>query len=137
MIFFQFFLENPTIGTMEGTKAFTECYWIDNHNTGLFWSNKDILRSCFATFFPQFHKSPGKYTSETCQVETKPVCKKKIYEDISQVWKLMWLPVKVWWSKTWSVSQTLEKDNIVSVLIYLCFSEADLGPLPHIWWISS
>ena len=33
-------------------------------------------------------------------------------------------------------TQTLVKDNIVSTLIYLCFSEADLGPLPHIRWNS-
>ena len=32
-----------------------------------------------------------------------------------------------------SETQTLEKNDIVSILIYPCFSEADLGPLPHIW----
>ena len=31
-----------------------------------------------------------------------------------------------------SETQTLEKNDIVSILIYPCFSEADLGPLPHI-----
>ena len=34
-----------------------------------------------------------------------------------------------------SETQTLEKDNIVSFLIYLC-SEVNLGPLPHITWTS-
>ena len=33
------------------------------------------LRSCSATIFIQYDKSPGKYTSKSCLVETKPVCK--------------------------------------------------------------
>ena len=33
------------------------------------------------------------------------------------------------WDTT-SETETLEEDNTVSILMYLCFSEADLGPLP-------
>ena len=35
--------------------------------------------------FHQFDKSPGTYTSNTCQVETKTVCEYKLFnKDISQ-----------------------------------------------------
>ena len=33
-------------------------------------------------------------------------------------------------------TQTLEKDGIVSISIYLYISEADIRPLPHMRWIS-
>ena len=35
-----------------------------------------------------------------------------------------------------SETQTLEKDDIVSILIYLCFLEVDLGHLQYIRWNS-
>ena len=35
-----------------------------------------------------------------------------------------------------SEAQTLEKDDIASILINLYFSELDLRPLPHIRWNS-
>ena len=33
-------------------------------------------------------------------------------------------------------TQTLEKDGIVSISIYLYISEVDIRPLPHMRWIS-
>ena len=43
------------------------------------------LKVLLGNNFPQFDKSPGKYSSKTCQVETKLVCKQTFfYEDISQ-----------------------------------------------------
>ena len=39
-------------------------------------------------------------------------------------------------SYTISETSTLEKDDIISIVIYLCFSEADLARLPQIRWNS-
>ena len=79
-----------------------------------------------------FDKSPDKYNSKTCQLEKKAVCSQQIFfinilfnTTALILWMIISLAIMEY--DATSETQTLEKNGTVSILIYLCFSEAELG----------
>ena len=81
--------------------------WVSQRNA-LFY-----LKVLLGNNFPQFDQCPSKYSSKTCQAETKPLFKLTFFMKIlQQLWKLKWLSVKARWNKIWPVKH---KHDIVSI----------------------
>ena len=80
------------------------------------------LKVLLANNFLQFDKSPGKYTSKTHQVETKPVPKciffMKILVNTTALTTQMIISQSMVEKYMISETQTLDKDNIVSIYAF-------------------
>ena len=153
--FFQYFQFKSHIGDYEGAKAFTECCgsdelqkWSQNilrqngkcpyiiqqsnlltesfifRNSGKSKTGIIFLKVLFASIFASLINAQITTLVKLIKLRQNQSVINFFHEDISQYY----ISEKGMFSET----QTLEKADIVSVLIYLYFLEVDLGSLPHI-----